>query len=202
MPSIRRTTKLTANREVTVLRRYLIKVDFNDLRKGDIVLIVRNDKGVEYTVKLRRNKRHECTCPSRKPCYHIKAMVSVENARWQAECDAVTTTKAETVEETYVMSNALHAKLATLPPVVEEKAVTFFDELRGCECYVLTGTPVRRAVTFFDKIKGCECYVLTGELVEAKDRNMAAKVAAKVGQAKKSYENAPLNGNRGFSLMR
>lgn len=189
MPSIRRSNKITAERIVTVLRRYLIKVDFKDLRKGDIVLIVRNDQGIEYTVKLRRNKRHECNCVSFKPCYHIKAMAAAENARWQAERDAAKAEAVKTVEAS---------------PVVEEKkeTYTFFDKHRGCDCYILTGTPVRKAVTFFDKLKGCECYVLNGEPVEAKDSTMATKVAAKVSQAKKSMENAPLNGNRGFSLMR
>jgi hypothetical protein len=86
MPTtIRRSTKLTTtDRNVIVLRRYTIKVAHNDLRPGDVVLVVRNDKGVEYTTTLRRNKNHECTCPSRKPCYHIKSVVKAENARWEA----------------------------------------------------------------------------------------------------------------------
>jgi hypothetical protein len=83
-PSIRRSTTLT--RDITVLNRYEVKQDFpkKDLHTGDVVLHVRNDRGVEYYTTLRRTKRHECTCPSRKPCYHIARMVAAENARWDA----------------------------------------------------------------------------------------------------------------------
>jgi hypothetical protein len=79
--------KVIKEREILVLRRYYIKQDYapKGLHKGDVVLVIRSDKGAEYTVTLRRNKAHSCTCPSVKPCYHIKTMVGKENARYATE---------------------------------------------------------------------------------------------------------------------
>jgi hypothetical protein len=81
------TTKAATNeREITILVRYFIKKDCPEkgLHAGDVVLYVRNDKGVCYYTTLRRNRAHSCTCASRKPCYHIKKLVQVENARHAA----------------------------------------------------------------------------------------------------------------------
>ncbi len=76
----------TVAREITVLNRYEIKQDCPEkgLHKGDVVLHIRNDKGVEYYTTLRRNKVHSCQCKATKPCYHIKQMVVKENARYEA----------------------------------------------------------------------------------------------------------------------
>lgn len=78
--------KVIKEREILILRRYFIKQDYapKGLHKGDVVLVIRNDKGAEYTVTLRRNKAHACTCPSHKRCYHINQMVERENARFDA----------------------------------------------------------------------------------------------------------------------
>lgn len=76
-------------REITIVRRYFIKQDYapKGLHRGDVVIIIRNDKGDEYAVTLRRNKAHSCTCAagqhSRK-CYHVSTLVQVENARIEA----------------------------------------------------------------------------------------------------------------------
>lgn len=74
-----------AAREITVLVRYYIKKDCTSngvaYKAGSLVLLVRNDKGVEYTVILRPNHVHSCTCPSRKPCYHIIQCSTIEAVR-------------------------------------------------------------------------------------------------------------------------
>lgn len=95
------TTATKPARELIVLRRYEIKKTYKDLNPGDVVLVIRNDKGVEYTTILRRTKNHSCTCPSYKPCYHIVRMAAAENARWEAEQAAKV---AVEVEETKVVT--------------------------------------------------------------------------------------------------
>src|ERR1041385_4453629 len=86
-PSTRRTQSLT--RDLTVLRRYEIKVAYKDLRPGDVILIVRNGYGKEETVALRRSKRHSCTCSycveHQVCCLHIDHCAKLENARAKAE---------------------------------------------------------------------------------------------------------------------
>jgi hypothetical protein len=82
------------NREVTIIRRYYIKQDYapKGLHKGDVVLVVRNAEGKEYTVTLRRNKAHSCSCPAgehgNRKCYHRDHCVAVENARIEARLAA------------------------------------------------------------------------------------------------------------------
>lgn len=79
--------KQVKQRKVTVLVRYEIKQDCPEkgLHKGDVVLYVENDEGKRYYATLRRNKVHSCTCVGNaehgKRCYHIKQMVTRENAR-------------------------------------------------------------------------------------------------------------------------
>jgi len=81
-------------RNILILARYVIKKDHvtKDGKKyvaGQIVLLVRNDKGVEYFVTLRPHSVHSCTCPhvstnKCRYCYHITACITVENARFAA----------------------------------------------------------------------------------------------------------------------
>lgn len=76
-------------REITIIRRYTIKQDYAPmgLHKGDVVLVVRNDAGKEYTITLRRNKAHSCTCVAgqhSRRCYHVSTLIQVENARFDA----------------------------------------------------------------------------------------------------------------------
>ncbi len=82
-----------AIRKVTIICRYAIKVSgiSNGVfyKAGSVVLLVENDKGVRYTVTLRRNRKHTCTCEAfeegkgngRRECYHITYCKAVENAR-------------------------------------------------------------------------------------------------------------------------
>lgn len=94
-------------REITIIRRYAIKQDYAPmgLHKGDVVLVVRNDAGKEYTITLRRNKAHSCTCVAgmhSRRCYHVSTMVTLENARFDAE-------KAK-----IPMSEAVYAKISSI----------------------------------------------------------------------------------------
>lgn len=94
-------------REITIIRRYTIKQDYAPmgLHKGDVVLVVRNDAGKEYTITLRRNKAHSCTCVAgqhSRRCYHVSTLVQAENTRHDA-------TKVN-----IPMSEAVYAKLASI----------------------------------------------------------------------------------------
>jgi hypothetical protein len=70
-----------SERNLTVLVRYEMKRDGAGYRKGDVVLLVENDKGQQYQITLRRNHQHSCTCPSRRRCYHLNACIALENTR-------------------------------------------------------------------------------------------------------------------------
>lgn len=109
-------------RTILVLNRYSLKKDYAPmgLHRGDVVLHIRNDEGVEYMTTLRRNKAHSCSCPSRKPCYHIMVMVAAQNTRYAAtkaakvDAMAAQVVKATPVaiEPAYVMSDAVRKALA------------------------------------------------------------------------------------------
>jgi len=68
-------------RDLTVIARYYIKKNHGKYHTGDVVLRVRNDKGVEYLVTVRPTNDQSCSCPSRKPCYHLEYCKGVEEAR-------------------------------------------------------------------------------------------------------------------------
>lgn len=77
------TKKAAQKRTVTILVRYFIKKGAN---AGNVVLLVRNDRGEQYYVTLRRSGQHSCSCPhvpsAKCPtCYHINDCRTVENAR-------------------------------------------------------------------------------------------------------------------------
>jgi len=120
--------KATTEREVLVLNRYSIRKDFapKGLHKGDVVLHIRNDKGIEYYTTLRRNKAHSCLCKSVKPCYHIKQMVARENARYAAE-------KAAKAIET--------AAQQTVKPVWNDCVARWDDPITGEPTAMLGGVP-------------------------------------------------------------
>jgi len=173
MTTTRRTTKLTQpateQRTVTVLRRYAIKKAWKDLRPGDVVLVVRNDRGVEYTVTLRRGRpgQHSCTCPGNVlggcQCYHIDRMVVAQNARYQAEKAAAV---AKATEQAVVAASAKKPRSVLATRKSE-------DEAAGSTIVV--------------------------KLAEVRQAKQAAKVSRSTEQAR---EEAPLNGNREFSLMK
>ncbi len=62
-------------RTVTVLVRYTVK------KTGTVIILVSNDKGVRYYCTLNENGTHSCSCKATKECYHLKAVITVENAR-------------------------------------------------------------------------------------------------------------------------
>ena len=70
----------TATKTVDILYRVLIKLS------GIIVYIVLSSDGVtRYNVTVVRGKVNSCTCPSYKPCRHMKAVQSQEDARSEQE---------------------------------------------------------------------------------------------------------------------
>lgn len=104
-------------RQVTVVVRASFKKvseEYNVI-PGDIVCIVKGSTGNVYTTTLRRNKQHTCTCPANvlagHMCYHIQYARTLENARYAAENE-------------YVMSDALHAKLASIATAEQEITTT------------------------------------------------------------------------------
>jgi hypothetical protein len=98
------TTTATASRNVTILVRYFVKTGAN---KGNIILLVENDKGDRYQVTLRRNGKHSCSCPhhpSKKSptCYHMTHCREVENVRAAKENAAKRQAREETEIEALV----------------------------------------------------------------------------------------------------
>ncbi len=87
-------------REVTILVRYTVKAT------GTVILYVRNDKGVCYYCTLAENGTHSCSCPSHVECYHLKAVIKVENAR-KAKWDAYKATLAKQLAKQYVSTSVV-----------------------------------------------------------------------------------------------
>ncbi len=77
-------------KEITVLKRAEVKKasESYNVVPGDLICIVKGSTGNTYTTILRRNKQHSCTCPGNAKahckCYHIKELVKIENARYDA----------------------------------------------------------------------------------------------------------------------
>jgi hypothetical protein len=73
----------TEKRDITILVRYEILKDHGQYRKGTVILVCRNDQDEEYTVTLRLNKHHSCTClgyvKGHRACYHVAYCRAVEN---------------------------------------------------------------------------------------------------------------------------
>jgi hypothetical protein len=119
---------MKAAREILVLNRYEVKQDCLEkgLHKGDVVLHIRNDQGVEYYTTLRRNKAHSCNCAARKVCYHISHCQTLENNRWYkarmakvhaqeaAKIDAVVEATKAYVKEQDVKTVAQPAKITDI----------------------------------------------------------------------------------------
>jgi hypothetical protein len=115
-------TATIKQREVIVVTRYTFKKDYLPMgvHAGDIVLVVRNDQNVEYTVTLRRNKIHSCTCKagqSNTRCYHVNQMAEQENARCKA-ARRQEQTAVPVVTESPLQSQALQAATAEMDELV------------------------------------------------------------------------------------
>lgn len=112
------TLKTTEEREVLILRRYLLKKDYapKGLHRADVVLVVRNDEGKEYTVTLRRNGVHSCSCPAgahgQSKCYHRDHCIAVENAKIEAR-------KAAKVAQQVVKATQQPVVVSPVPAKVE-----------------------------------------------------------------------------------
>jgi hypothetical protein len=73
--------KTAAKREIVIVARYFILKNHGKYQVGDVVLLVKNDKGVEYLVTIRPDGDHACSCPATKKCYHLTACIAIESAR-------------------------------------------------------------------------------------------------------------------------
>lgn len=71
----------TATKAVQIIARYQIK------RNGHVVYLVRSSNGKDqYTTTIINGHATGCTCPARKPCYHMKQLEAREAEREQAAC--------------------------------------------------------------------------------------------------------------------
>ena len=76
-----RQKKAAAKREIFIVARYFILKNHGKYQVGDVVLLVRNDKQVEYLVTIRPDGEHACSCPATKKCYHLTECIAIEDAR-------------------------------------------------------------------------------------------------------------------------
>lgn len=122
-------------REVTIISRYYIKKSgiYNDVLyvSGSVVLLVENDKGVRYTVTIRPNKIHSCTCDAfaekkgngKHLCYHIKHCRTLENARERAakkELTAIENAKVAAAEQELAAIEAARTLAKEVEAIVVE----------------------------------------------------------------------------------
>lgn len=78
------TRKAIAQKTVTIIARIQFK---NDSRK--VCYLVRSSSGKDtYTTCLFNGKATSCTCPARKPCYHMTQLETIEAARPQVAAEA------------------------------------------------------------------------------------------------------------------
>jgi hypothetical protein len=163
----------TATREVTILVRYFFK---SGASKGNVVLLVSNDKGDRYYVTLARSGNHSCSCahvPSKKSatCYHIENCRQVENTRAALAAEAKRlSTPVSTVAT--VATSDVDAELEALLKEVEAQNVA----------YAATAKLPRAAA------------VVTGNLTCGSGRR-------RVGPTDMGT-SGQLNGSRAFSLLR
>src|SRR5882757_10885437 len=87
-------------RTVAILVRYTVK------KTGTVILLVENDKGVRYYCTLNENGTHSCSCKATKECYHLKAVVTVENAR-KAKWEAYRKSLAKQLAKQYVSTTVV-----------------------------------------------------------------------------------------------
>lgn len=71
---------MATTKEVLVLARYAHKT--NGKLNGTVSYLVRSSNGKDtYCMTLIEGKASGCSCPSRKPCYHMKGLENKESAR-------------------------------------------------------------------------------------------------------------------------
>jgi hypothetical protein len=108
-------------RNVTILVRYTVKAT------GTIILLVENDKGVRYYCTLNENGSNSCSCPATKECYHLKAVIVVENARkgkWEAYKAALAKQLAKQFVTTQIVEQIAEQLVAPAKVVKASKVET------------------------------------------------------------------------------
>lgn len=188
-------TQQKEEREVLILATYRIKKDYapKGLHRGDVVLVVRNDRLKEYAVTLRRNGAHSCSCPAGahgKPCYHITSSKEQFNARIEArkavKVDAMPAQEvvvATPVAE-YRMSEAVREKLVATAKPAPVVVVT------PAYCIVQLGKRERYDYVAAVESKRQHKAAMLGEIAEIKARS------------KKDMMSAALTQNKAFSILK
>jgi hypothetical protein len=125
------TTK--SSKTVNIIARYEIKKsrDFRPL-VGHVAYLVRSSDGkTEYCTTLVNGHATGCTCPARKPCYHMKQLETIEAARMtkvvpivSAECPANDSNVTTVCPEDEVAERWIKEELST--PLPREAFVALF----------------------------------------------------------------------------
>jgi hypothetical protein len=76
-----RQKKAKAIRDVTIIARYFIKKPHGKYQVGDVVLLVRNDKNIQYLVTIKPDGENACSCRADRKCYHLTYCEMIESAR-------------------------------------------------------------------------------------------------------------------------
>jgi hypothetical protein len=159
-------------KEVTFIARVELKCDH---RK--VVYLVRSSNGVDqYETTMFDGKAVGCSCKSRKPCYHMKGAEAREAARQASVVAPAQVEKAEKVAQVETTEKDINGQK--------------FSVVRSGKCVLFTAAdkPVRKQ---YDRIKE-----------QREQRENKREILAEARTIRERRECAPLNGNRGFSLMR
>lgn len=191
--------KDTTAKQVQVIARVEFK---NDPRK--VVYFVRSSDGQsEYQTSLFEGKAISCNCPARKHCYHMQQCEEKEAGRvvikvGETEISGVTASHA-------VEKALLVVKARRMVALSEECPLDVIEVSEECHSFTLPGDI---DVTAFAPLPIEEEEYVDGIEEQWSEQEIAAiRKAAQITtfrplpQAHK-YENAPLNGQRGFSLLR
>src|ERR1022692_1775883 len=95
-----------AIRPVHIVARYFILKNHGKYQIGDVVLLCKNDKQVEYLVTITPSGNNVCSCPATKKCYHLTYCEDVESTREAAAAKVVDALFTQVIE-------------VKAPPVVE-----------------------------------------------------------------------------------
>lgn len=173
--------KARAAKTVQVVAR----ITFKDPARADyVVYAVRSSNGVDlYHTTLVNGHATGCTCPARKPCYHMTQLEAYEIAfvAEMAEAKARMANAQEQVAEATVVVEAV------MPEMVDDLSAHVEDELRAEEHYSpVVAAP--KAAKFINKM-ACQAPMTQAEEM------------ARAEEERQKRLLAPLNGNGSFSLL-
>jgi hypothetical protein len=194
---------------------------------GSVVVKVRNGEGREYCVTLRRNKVHSCNCPATKTCYHIETVRAYINAQNTAKRAAKKTERNDEkrAQAHVALAEWMSGLNAALPTGAEcdascapiaESIPGYSIEFDAGKWYALKNdkymyksdnihvaaflTP-QEALDFINAQRSsAQKEDQTYDTILAEAEKLLANDEPKISSEKRNY--APLNGNRGFSMMK